>query len=71
VTGVDLERLRLAVYGEHAARDHSDEDVEHLLWCVGEMRRQIEVAHAGLDRRDVPRGGFGQTFTLRGRIDHL
>lgn len=68
---VDLERLRLAVYGEYEARDHLDEDIDHLLWRVGEMRRQIEVAHDGLDRRTVPRGGFGQTFTLRGRIDHL
>lgn len=66
--GTLAERLRLAVdpYG-----DHTEEDVDTLLWRAGQMHREIEAAHNWLDMRAAPLSQSGDVLTLRGRMDAL
>jgi hypothetical protein len=65
-----IEQLRRAVYADDAEA-HAGEDLEHLLWEVGEFRRRAEDAHSALDLMDVPRESGAGVLTLRGRLDLL
>lgn len=66
-----IERLRLAIYGEHEALDHANEELDDLLWKVGEMRRGIESAHAKLDLMGAPKQTDAETLTLAGRLERI
>ena len=65
-----IEQLRLAVAGPYDV-EANDDDIETLLWRVGEMRRQLEAAHNGLDSAMVPRRVKGGALTVAGRIERL
>lgn len=70
MTTVTRRDLIRALYGPTA---DSEENVETLLWRVGEMRRQIEAAHERLDLLGAPREltPGGTKFTVAGRLEQI